>query len=291
MERHQYGNTITTDLWKAWEEASDKPIAQIMNSWTTQMGFPLIEVQSRTANADGSTTLACTQRWFLADGSAADDRLWTIPLALSTSLAPGESSEPFLFRDREFALTVPKGATWAKLNGQQHVPLRVAYDAAGLKELSAAVASGRLGAEDRVGLLMDALALAKAGHAAMPCSALLQLLAATPKRRTPRSGTPSRPCWGRCTVITASGDAALLAKYEAFAAKLVLPAAAAVGWAPKAEDGHLDVLLRATMIRLQAKFCSSNPDVKAAASKLWDAYFAPSDGSGELRRRRPPRRL
>ena len=69
MERHQYGNTITTDLWKAWEEASDKPIAQIMNSWTTQMGFPLIEVQSRTANADGSTTLACTQRWFLADGS------------------------------------------------------------------------------------------------------------------------------------------------------------------------------------------------------------------------------
>ena len=43
-------------------QIAHKPIAQIMNSWTTQMGFPLIEVQSRTANADGSTTLACTQR-------------------------------------------------------------------------------------------------------------------------------------------------------------------------------------------------------------------------------------
>jgi len=30
MERHQFGNTETFHLWRAWEEASGKPIAQIM---------------------------------------------------------------------------------------------------------------------------------------------------------------------------------------------------------------------------------------------------------------------
>jgi len=29
MERHQYGNTETFHLWRAWEEVSGKPISQV----------------------------------------------------------------------------------------------------------------------------------------------------------------------------------------------------------------------------------------------------------------------
>lgn len=43
MNRHQYGNTETFHLWRAWEEASGKPIASVMKGWTEQMGFPLVE--------------------------------------------------------------------------------------------------------------------------------------------------------------------------------------------------------------------------------------------------------
>jgi hypothetical protein len=31
MERHQYGNTETFHLWRAWEEVSGKPISQVLD--------------------------------------------------------------------------------------------------------------------------------------------------------------------------------------------------------------------------------------------------------------------
>merc|ERR1719401_602905 len=44
FEKHQYGNAETTDLWRAWSEASGKPIAQMMGTRTQQMGFPVVKV-------------------------------------------------------------------------------------------------------------------------------------------------------------------------------------------------------------------------------------------------------
>jgi len=37
LKRHQYRNTHTEDLWKALEEASGKPVGQVMDTWTKQM--------------------------------------------------------------------------------------------------------------------------------------------------------------------------------------------------------------------------------------------------------------
>lgn len=34
----------TEDLWDCLEQASGKPIAAVMGSWTKQMGFPIIVV-------------------------------------------------------------------------------------------------------------------------------------------------------------------------------------------------------------------------------------------------------
>ena len=38
MKQHAYGNTVTTDLWAAWETASGMPVANLMSSWTNQVG-------------------------------------------------------------------------------------------------------------------------------------------------------------------------------------------------------------------------------------------------------------
>ncbi len=40
------------------------------------------------------------------------------------------------------------------------------------------------------------------------------------------------------------------------------------------------MLLRASLVRLQAKFCAGDPAVQAQAKKMWDAYFEPSGGAG-----------
>jgi len=48
LARHQYTNAITQDLWKAWEEASGKPVSEMMTNWTFEVGYPYVTVD-RTA--------------------------------------------------------------------------------------------------------------------------------------------------------------------------------------------------------------------------------------------------
>jgi len=36
---------------------------KVMEGWTTQMGFPLVEVVSRSTNGDGSVVLNLKQSW------------------------------------------------------------------------------------------------------------------------------------------------------------------------------------------------------------------------------------
>ena len=284
MERHQFGNTETFHLWRAWEEASGKPIAQIMQRWTEQMGFPLVEVVGRAVHADGTTTLSCKQSWFLADGSEPDGRTWTIPLAVASPAAPNGGHDGIsLHGSGAFEVTVAAGpggaaAAWAKLNAGQHVPFRVAYDAATFEGLIAAVRSLALGPEDRAGLLLDAFALAKAGHASMPASQLLALVGAYASEDDASVwGALETVLLGVDKLLLAAGDAApagLRAKFVAFAARLVGPAAAASGWEAKSDDGHLGKLKRACLVRLQAHFACGTPAVAATAKRLWDAYFA-----------------
>ena len=62
LTKHQYKNTFTEDLWAALEEASNKPVAAVMSTWTKQMGFPVVRVKFEQ-NAD-STVLTLSQERF-----------------------------------------------------------------------------------------------------------------------------------------------------------------------------------------------------------------------------------
>ncbi|NWV24852.1 PSA aminopeptidase, partial [Origma solitaria] len=46
LTKFQQRNAATEDLWESLEKASGKPIAAVMNTWTKQMGFPLIYVEA-----------------------------------------------------------------------------------------------------------------------------------------------------------------------------------------------------------------------------------------------------
>lgn len=67
LTRHQYKNTFTEDLWAALEEASSKPVAAVMSTWTKQMGFPVVKVTSKQ-DSPNTRTLTLTQEKFCADG-------------------------------------------------------------------------------------------------------------------------------------------------------------------------------------------------------------------------------
>ena len=58
--------------------------------------------------------------------------------------------------------------------------------------------------------------------------------------------------------------------FAAFAASLVKPAAARVGWDARPDDGHLGKLLRATLVNLLALFCWSEPEVLQEARRRFE---------------------
>lgn len=61
LDRHKYSNTITNDLWAALEESSGKGVKAMMDSWTTQMGYPLITVSNPPGTYACSTAVCMEQ--------------------------------------------------------------------------------------------------------------------------------------------------------------------------------------------------------------------------------------
>tara|TARA_B110000971_G_C19677421_1_gene349499 strand:+ start:325 stop:570 length:246 start_codon:yes stop_codon:yes gene_type:complete len=68
MNQYKYSNTETYMLWLCWETASGLPVNDIMKSWTEQMGFPLLKVDSYKVE-NSSAIITVSQSWFIADGS------------------------------------------------------------------------------------------------------------------------------------------------------------------------------------------------------------------------------
>lgn len=98
LSANAYGNTETTDLWDAIEEATGEPVRRIMDSWILQGGFPIIEVDL----VNDGRTLRLTQEAFayagdlgegepVDDDSPADDApTWVVPLIFSQKSTVGE---------------------------------------------------------------------------------------------------------------------------------------------------------------------------------------------------------
>lgn len=77
LNKHQYSNTFTEDLWAALEEASNKPVKDVMSTWTLQKGFPVITVEKETQKPDGSRVISVSQTKFTANGQV-DGNLFKI---------------------------------------------------------------------------------------------------------------------------------------------------------------------------------------------------------------------
>ena len=74
LTKHSYGNTETSDLWDAIEEANPStPVRRLMDSWIWQAGYPLV-----SARLDGSTLVLGQQRY--AFGDTDDATLFVVPV-------------------------------------------------------------------------------------------------------------------------------------------------------------------------------------------------------------------
>jgi len=290
MKRHAYKNTETTDLWQAWEDATEgkKPVLKVMASWTEQMGFPVLSVSK--IQCDGSKfRFKVKQSWFLADGSKPpgwETKFWSIPLLASYESCGSDEiqvvgTDVGLYdtrEEKEFTIETNQPicdkATWVKLNAGQHVPMRVLYeDQSDIENLAEAVKAKSLQSEDRAGLLLDAYALAKAGLQG-PGQVLILLKAYENEDNMAVWDAIEQVLGGLSTLLR--GEGKLYEDFVKFAARLVQKQAERLGWEDKPGEGHLDNLSRSILVRLQCRFAGET--VKDKAQGLFQAYLAnPTD--------------
>jgi len=77
--QHKYANATTGDLWAALSQASGIDVSAMMTSWTKQVGYPVLDVESH------GHIHQC--RFLLSGDVTADEKksLWWVPLSLKGS--------------------------------------------------------------------------------------------------------------------------------------------------------------------------------------------------------------
>jgi hypothetical protein len=178
-----------------------------------------------------------------------------------------------LMQERTMTVSVPAtaGAKWARLNAGQHVPMRVLYNnPADLANLRTAVMSKQMITEDRAGLVMDSVALTRAGR--LDASELINLLSACKEEDTYAVWYAIQVALNELSGVLADEEG-LRNSFSVFAKELVSGAAARVGWANKPDDVHLSALLRATLVRLQGSFMGDEFMTMAQATARFNAYM------------------
>eukprot|EP00899_Mesostigma_viride_P010571 jgi/Mesvir1/19515/Mv06893-RA.1 len=276
LNKHAYKNATTADLWEALGKASGKPVATMANSWTAQMGFPLVTVLPDTdakAHAGKAAGGCChlRQSRFLSAGGPSpgqsDPSLWWIPVQARRGVLGTPASEQqelsTVLSEREATWEMPPPAglkvgssstTFLKLNAGQAGFYRVNYSPALWDALGAALGATppALQIEDRLSLAMDSFALAKAG--VIPTTRALQVAASIAQ-----GGEGEYTVWRQLCTDLGELDEILsntdyYPSFQAFGVKLFEKVAEKVGWEPASGESHLVSMLRPLVLSSLAKY-------------------------------------
>lgn len=246
---HQYGNTVGTDLWKAFSDSSGKNIAAFMEKWINQSGFPVVTLDTKE---DGYTI---SQERFVI-GEKADDRTWVIPLGSHNSYFPAELQD----RHAEIAAT----HTLPLLNVGNGAHFITHYDDAAFELVHQALVDKKLAPIDRLALLHETTLLSRSDK--LSTRALVRLLDAYGQET-------EESVWD--IISLAVGDLKWFVESDPIAEKnlksfiniLARPMYETLGFVPKKSDSEQDGKLRATIIGLLAY-----ADDEEVIAKCLDAF-------------------
>ncbi|KAF4672964.1 hypothetical protein FOL47_011153 [Perkinsus chesapeaki] len=269
MNAHMYGNSVTEDLWDALEKVSGQPVREMMDSWTDQMGYPLLEVGPRDTNGNCKVT----QSWFLSDGSIKpgdDDKKWVVPILIGDDKTPSnEMGKLTMMRDKTQTINVGNGK-WALLNYGAWVPYRVHYTSSDeYNKILAGVTDKTVPVPNRVNLLGDIFALTKAGRVS-PEDA--------PRVSKAYSNETDADVWdalsnligGLSTICTGLGRTAELDK---LVSDMIAPQLNKVGWERKAGESPKDRQLRACLAGLASQHCASDKSLATKCAEMTRAFL------------------
>lgn len=173
LKTHAYSNAETKDLWHALQSAGSisdgLTVTSVMDTWTLQMGYPVVNVRRKP----GSNQLTLTQERFVMGKSSPEQEAkfkspfnykWHVPFTYTTP-AIRRTLKWLKTTDGEVTIDSPAPGAWIKGNVQSKGFYRVNYDddlwRAIISQLKADL--NVFTPEDRAGLIDDAFVFTRVG--------------------------------------------------------------------------------------------------------------------------------
>ncbi|NWY00844.1 AMPE aminopeptidase, partial [Nothoprocta ornata] len=260
LKENHFMNAKTDDFWAALEMASNKPVKEVMDTWTRQMGYPVLEM---------GTNSVLTQTRFLldphADASYPPSELgykWNIPVkwGLGSSI-----NYTFYNKSDSAGITIQSSPnSFVKINPDHIGFYRVNYNSQNWADLANLLITNHtiFSAADRAGILDDAFSLARAGlvNYSVPLELTKYLI----------NEADYLP-WHRAISAVSyladmlEGDTSLFLLFKDYFRFLVKPIVNQLGW--NDSGSHLERLLRASVL----DFACSVDDTEALSNASF--YF------------------
>lgn len=249
MEKFKYKNALTEDLWEALRDASKKPVNEIMQLWTSQTGYPYLNVTMHT-NDKKETVLDISQKRFFSNGSqpvAEEDYLWKVPISIVTKSSYPNVHTNFLLekRQEQVNLGVLPETDWIKLNKNTVGIYRTNYSPELLSRLVTLVKGQQLHPTDRLGLQSDVFALCEAGHLSAG-----ELLKFVESYTVEENVTVWRDLISNLLKLSHTLlNTSFHHEFQSFIRRLLKPISKKLGWDPVEGESGLQGMCRATILR------------------------------------------
>lgn len=245
LNKYRFGNAETKDLWAALSETVGDDVGKIMETWTNQMGFPVVNVYR-----NGSNQGLATQKHFLFDpnGNVTEESpfqyTWYIPFTYILKGSPQNVKNDWMNRT-SVTFDWPDNE-WIKVNYKQYGFYRVNYEKENWDELSKVLKTNRetLTSSDRASLIDDAFNLAKANqlHYEVPFNLSEYIVNET--KYVPW-GTFLSNIDSLNTLLNNQDSYGLFQKYVLGTLEKQINV---VGWKKSKNDKHLDIYMRTLIL-------------------------------------------
>ncbi|XP_006881151.1 PREDICTED: glutamyl aminopeptidase [Elephantulus edwardii] len=267
LQEHKFKNAKTSDFWDALEKASGMPVKDVMDTWTRQMGYPVLNVKDMKN---------ITQKRFLLDSKADPSQppsdlgyTWNIPIKW---IEDNRTSMTLYNRSEKGGIILnssdPTGNAFLKINPDHIGFYRVNYEESTWNYIAENLSSNHMSfsSADRASLIDDAFALARA-----------QLLSyGVPLNLTrylheERDFSPWQRVISAVTYIISmfEDDEEIYPMIQKYLLRQVKPIADILGW--NDSGTHITKLLRTSVLGLACKM--GDRDALNNASQLFEEWL------------------
>jgi len=280
MQRYKYSNACTQDLWDSLKSVSLVEVADLMDCWINNVGFPIIKV-SLASRITGEVVMV-TQERFSAAHKCNDGLLWHVPISASIQVVTeGDSVNnlvtlpTIILTERSMELPVPPGlkfsvtqGSFVKMNPGFVSYYRTEYSRELGNSLEKAIASQTLPPVDRLSTLEDrvSLVLGEQGNTV----ALMRLIAKLHSEDSFLVWKNLSSFFHVLRCIVWSSDS-LASKFDRFVVTVMVPCLERIGWSKVAGESHLTSMLRGLLIcQLGTRGCAK---VEQRCGQLFNSWL------------------